>query len=111
MGYIAAYHNTNKVQGQMLIDFESSNRADEDLVLQTFERVNRPMAWFELELEVPICMNECSLKRALSNLTKDRVQKKSKIVSREAKLKITEEMVMGPEGKRCHRYALLKQKS
>lgn len=99
-----AFHNTVKAEGQFLLDFECDARGQEATIIEVFERVRKPMAYFEVKGFVD--MNECSLKRALTNLCSDR-KNKAEVVTRRARLMKTNMQVMGPEGKNCFRYQLI----
>jgi hypothetical protein len=99
-----AFHNSCKANGQYLLDFEAAARSQEALIMEVFNKHRVPMAYFEVAANVN--MNECSLKRSLTNLCNDR-KTKAGVVTRKAMLRITHVQVMGPEGKACHRYELI----
>lgn len=98
-----SFHNTIREDGQVLIDFETQAENQEDLVLEVFKKHRTPMAWFEVG--ALINMNECSLKRALTNLCSDKVNSKNELIRKKVLVK-TSTKVKGIHGKNCYRYAL-----
>lgn len=100
------FYNTCEADNQMLLDFEASALSQEDLVVEVFRKAKRPLAWFEIQAMLNFDMDQCSLKRATTNLTTDRKDKLGIVIKR-AVLEKTKELVMGPKGKPCHRYKLL----
>jgi hypothetical protein len=91
--------NTIDAKGQHLMQFEADAANQEDMVMEVFRRRRSGLAYFEVEADLPD-MDLCSLKRALTCLTKHRQHKP-------AQLSKTTESVMGPKGKPCYRYKLI----
>ena len=103
-----AFHNTINAEQPQLDLFEDSNKKQDDQVLMIFETVPCDLAWSEVKELLTQNMHEGSIKRALSNLTKDFRNKITGEVIREKKLFRTKIMIMGPYGKQIHRYSLIK---
>lgn len=101
--YRESFHNTIHEDGQVLIDFESHAENQESIVLEVFKKHRTPMAWFEVG--ALINMNECSLKRALTNLCSEKRNSKDELIRAKALVK-TSVKVKGIHGKNCYRYAL-----
>ena len=101
------YYNTNNVSGQQLLDFEQGAKSQEDLVLCVYKTALRPLAWNEVRELLDKDMNEVSLKRSISNLSKNKKDLLTGEITEYAKITKTEEMVQGPYGKPCHRYRLI----
>jgi hypothetical protein len=94
--YRESFHNTIEETGQTLLQFEAEALTQENLVMEIFRRVNRPLAWGEVRGLLPGDMHEVSIKRSITNL------------ANRGTLKKTGERVMGPYGKQTHGYALIK---
>lgn len=101
-----SFHNSIHEQGQVLIDFEAAAENQEDLILDVFKATKKPMAWFEVRQHMWFEMNECSLKRSLTNLCSEKRNSKDELI-RSQKLLKTAIKVMGPHGKNCYRYSLV----
>jgi hypothetical protein len=99
------FYNTTNAEGQALLNFESAAISQEEMVLQVYTMVKRPLAWFEVLAYMPH-IDQCSLKRCLTNLTNNRYDKEGFIV-KEKKLVKTDEMITGLKGKPCHKYKLI----
>lgn len=91
------FYNTIQADLTVAFQYEAQSISDENMVLEVMRKVKRA-AWFEVVGFLP-SMNEVSLKRALTDL-------KSKGIL--AKDTDKANMVMGPSGKRCHQYFLIK---
>ena len=87
-----SHHNTTNERGQTLLNFESKAKAQEKIILELFEFFCRPLAWHEVEKLLVEEMNECSIKRALSNL------------KAEGKLIKTDIKVIGKTGRPSYQY-------
>lgn len=87
-----SHHNTTHEKGQTLLNLESKAKAQEKIILEIFEFFCRPLAWFEVKNLLVEEMNECSLKRALSNLKS------------EGKLIKTDIKVIGKTGRPSYQY-------
>lgn len=99
------FYNTINAEGQVLLNFESAAVTQEEMVLQAFTTAKRPLAWFEVLNYLPH-MDQCSLKRSITNLTNSRYDKDGFLI-KEKKLVKTDEMITGLKGKPCHRYKLI----
>jgi len=91
-----SFHNTIQADDQLALHFEAEALTQEEKVLGVFKFLNRPLAWFEVSKMLE--MNECSLKRSITNLCS-----KGELVKDTQK----SNMVAGPSGKACHRYQIL----
>lgn len=87
-----SHWNTTSERGQTLINFESKARTQERTILELFEFFCRPLAWFEVQDLLVEEMNQCSIKRALSNL------------KAEGKLIKTDIKVIGKTGRPSYQY-------
>lgn len=99
------FYNTINAEGQVLLDFEGAAASQEEMVLQVFYSVKRPLAWFEVLAYMPH-IDQCSLKRCLTNLTNSRYDKEGLLI-KEKKLVKTDELIKGLKGKPCHKYKLI----
>jgi hypothetical protein len=89
------FFNTIQASGAQLVQYELMGISDHDKVIEVFNLANCPMAWFQVKAFLPD-MNECSLKRVLSS------SKKLEMMPNKS------DMVVGPSGKMCHKYKLIK---
>lgn len=87
-----AHYNTTNERGQTLINFESKAQTQERTILELFEFFMRPLSWFEVQALLVEEMNECSVKRSLSNL------------KAEGKLIKTDIKVIGKTGRPSYQY-------
>lgn len=87
-----AHYNTTNERGQTLINFESKAQTQERTILELFEFFMRPLSWFEVQSLLVEEMNECSVKRSLSNL------------KAEGKLIKTDIKVIGKTGRPSYQY-------
>ena len=99
------FYNTIDSEGQVLLNVESAALSQEEMVLQAYIMAKRPLAWFEVLNYLPH-MDQCSLKRSITNLTQSRYDKYGYLI-KEKKLIKTDEMVTGLKGKPCHKYRLI----
>lgn len=99
------FYNTIEAEGQVLINFESAALSQEDLVLAVFHETKRPLAWFEITFYLPE-IDQCSIKRCLTNLTNTRYDRNGMIIKTK-KLVKTGELIKGLKGKPCHKYRLI----
>ncbi len=90
-----SHYNTTNESGQTLMNFESKAKTQERTILELFEFFVRPLAWFEVQRLLVEDMNECSIKRSLSNL------------KAEGKLLKTEEKAIGNTGRPSYKYKLV----
>lgn len=88
-----SFYNTIDASGSELLKFQSDAKSQEDMVYELFVFKKVALAWFEVKAFYQD-MNDCSIKRCLSNL-------KSK-----GKLFKTKIQVTGTEGKPCYKYEL-----
>ena len=62
------FYNTTNVTGQILIDFTSKAKSQEEMILEYFtNHSNESFTWTEIANVFPN-INECSLKRSISDL-------------------------------------------
>lgn len=94
------FHNTIQTDPQLLIVFDAGAKSQEERVFEVFNTYKVAMGWFQVAAYLPD-MNECSLKRSLSNLAS-----KGKLVKDTDKSK----MITGLSGKPCHTYRLINTK-
>lgn len=87
-----AHYNTTSERGQTLINFESKAQTQERTILELFEFFMRPLSWHECQALLVEDMNECSIKRCLSNL------------KAEGKLIKTDIKVIGKTGRPSYQY-------
>lgn len=89
-----SYYNTTNETGQTLIDFTSKAKSQEEIILEFFTN-NRmeSFTWSEISNVFPN-MNECSLKRSITNLKND-----SKLIK-------TDEKGISKYGKPSYKYKL-----
>lgn len=92
------FFNSIQADEQLLIVFDAGAKSQEELVLEVFNAQKCALAWWQVAAYLPD-MNECSLKRSLSNLAS-----KGKLVKDTDKSR----MVVGLSGKPCHVYSLIK---
>jgi hypothetical protein len=101
------FYNTVQAQGTDLMKFKASAKSQEQSVLELFQRLQKPMAWSEVKACIGFEIDDCSLKRCLTNLATDKRDKRTGEVIDPAILVKTKELVTGPKGKPCHRYKLI----
>lgn len=88
-----SFHNTIESVGVERLKFESDAKSQEQLVYELYCSKKVRMAWFEVKGFLGD-MNECSIKRCLTNLkTKGMLYK-------------TGFKVLGTQGKPCYQYEL-----
>ena len=90
-----SHYNTTSEKGQTLINFESKAQNQERTILELFEFFCRPLTWFEVQRLLVDEMNECSIKRSLSNL------------KTQGKLIKTDEKAIGNTGRPSYKYKLI----
>ncbi len=88
------FYNTIHAEGAQLHLFESLAKSDEAAILQLYKITKKPMCWFEVKNYFPN-MNECSLKRAITNL------------KNKSQLKKTDIKILGSFGKPCYKYQII----
>jgi len=88
------FYNTISTKGQTLINFSSKAQSQEDLILTVFKMSLRPLAWFEVKNLLIEDMNDCSIKRSITNLKTKGILAK------------TSDMIQGTAGKPVHKYKL-----
>ena len=91
-----SFFNTIKESGQTLINFNDIAQTQEEMIYNYFLNVRKPLAWFQINLDI----NPCSVKRSLTNLCYNDESKTAKLIK-------TKDMVMGPYSKKCHLYKLI----
>jgi hypothetical protein len=74
--------------------FKSQAKTQEEKILELFKRELSPLAWFEVKELLSEEMNDCSIKRCLSNLKE------------KGELSKTEIKVNGKWGKPCYKYQI-----
>lgn len=79
------WHNTTDLYKQTLERLNGLSVSQEEKIYQLFRTVKQPMAWFQVKKYFPR-MNECSLKRALSDLTKDKPNRLARLVKSSSKV-------------------------
>lgn len=89
------FYNTISVTGQTLMNFTETAISQEERVKNVYLSERRPLAWFEVKSLLPD-MNDCSIKRSITNL-KGRGFLKI----------IKDELIQGTYGKPVHRYKML----
>lgn len=92
------FFDTISCDPQLLIVFDAQAKTQEELVLEVFNAQQVALAWWQVAAYLPD-MNECSLKRSMSNLAA-----KGKLVKNTDK----GSMILGISGKPCHVYSLIK---
>lgn len=103
-----AFYNTINESGQTLIQFAQKSVSDEQRVLETFLMLKKPMAWFEVKNALGQEIDDCSLKRAICDLTKDKTNNKGQLIREKLLIKTTIK-VIGLKGKACYQYQLINQ--
>lgn len=79
------WYNTTDIDKTILERLNCLSVSQEEKIYQLFRTVKKPMAWFEVKQYFPR-MNECSLKRALSDLTKDKSNRLARLVKSSSKV-------------------------
>jgi hypothetical protein len=91
------HYNTTDLDPKTLQRLNDLSVSQEEKIYQLFRLVKRPMAWFEVKQYFPN-MNECSLKRALTDLTKEKNFKLARLEKTSKKV--------DHYGVSCYQYAL-----
>lgn len=91
-----SYHNTTNQHGQTLICFEAKAKSQEETVYEVFKtNPDKGFSWSECKQMLKSDINECSLKRSITNLKNS------------FKISKTNELVMSACGRPAHRYKLV----
>lgn len=101
------FHNTVQLEEKQLDLFCVKAKNQEDQVIEVFNKYKCPMAWFQVFAYLPF-MNEISLKRAMSNLTKPVINKAGEVTRKAMLVKIEDKSKMVLNGSTpCHLYKLI----